>query len=225
MHKTVAFEITYGRIYRRDLLVVWHQSPRTGECGWSFSVLSTEELSKVKKLAKEELTYLFSEPEEDVYEAKLPAIESLITIAELILWRVWRKRLQPKYLPVLLSLSGNPIDNLRIFFERKMEYSDVERLFWIIARTLKTQDRKWWQHPKWHVHHWRLQFMPLFHLKRFLFSRCAKCGKRFPWVYAPISCMGDTGPRWFKGEKGIYHHECCGELRAVNKGYIVQENP
>jgi hypothetical protein len=46
-------------------------------------------------------------------------------------------------------------------------------------------------------------------LKRWLFSRCAGCGKRFPWGYAPISASWESdGPRWFRGERSVYHHEC-----------------
>src|SRR5688572_15749492 len=28
---------------------------------------------------------------------------------------------------------------------------------------------------KWHVHHWHLRFWPTFHLRRWLYTRCAEC--------------------------------------------------
>jgi hypothetical protein len=62
---------------------------------------------------------------------------------------------------------------------------------------------------RWHAWHWRLQVPLVLDLKRWLFSRCCRCGKRFPWGYAPTSCDWDgPGPRWFRGEPGVYHHGC-----------------
>jgi len=69
--------------------------------------------------------------------------------------------------------------------------------------------RPWWKHPRWHVHHWSIQIHPILHLKRWLFSRCAGCGGRFTYGYSPTSTQWDTcGPRWFRGERKVYHHEC-----------------
>jgi hypothetical protein len=69
--------------------------------------------------------------------------------------------------------------------------------------------RPWWKHPKYHFWHWQIQVYFLLNLKRWLWSRCTKCGKRFEWGYAPISNQWDgDGPRWFRGEPGVYHSEC-----------------
>jgi hypothetical protein len=81
----------------------------------------------------------------------------------------------------------------------------VDFLWWGWNRKL---GRPWWKHPRWHVRHWQFQVHPLQDLKRWLFSRCSVCGKRFPWGYAPIGPWSGEGPRWFKGEPGVYHHEC-----------------
>jgi hypothetical protein len=67
--------------------------------------------------------------------------------------------------------------------------------------------RPWWKHPRYHVWHWKVQVNAILNLKRWLFSRCATCGKRFPWGYAPIADGWDSdGPRWFRGERGVRHH-------------------
>jgi hypothetical protein len=69
--------------------------------------------------------------------------------------------------------------------------------------------RPWWRHPRWHVHHWKIQVHPLQMLNRWLFSRCATCGKGFGWGYAPVaSGWHPEGPRWFRSEEGVRHHEC-----------------
>jgi hypothetical protein len=62
---------------------------------------------------------------------------------------------------------------------------------------------------RWHFWHWRFQIAGLLNLKRFLFSRCAGCGRRFSWGYAPLSTSwGGDGPRWFRGEPHTYHFGC-----------------
>jgi hypothetical protein len=89
-------------------------------------------------------------------------------------------------------------------------------LFSGIAIQILRDRRPWWRHPKFHVHHWRVQVPFLQALKRRLSSRCAACGKRFPWGYAPVAASwSNPGPRWFRGEPGVYHHEC--EREATRK--------
>ena len=62
---------------------------------------------------------------------------------------------------------------------------------------------------RWHVHHWHIQITPTQKLKRWLWTRCAECGRRLPYGYSPVSHQWDgDGPRWFRGETHTYHHEC-----------------
>lgn len=66
-----------------------------------------------------------------------------------------------------------------------------------------------WRGWRWHFWHWSFQCHPLQNLKRWLFSRCCRCGKGFSWGYAPSSdSWDDDGPRWFRGERGVHHHNC-----------------
>jgi hypothetical protein len=71
------------------------------------------------------------------------------------------------------------------------------------------EGRPWYKHPRWHIHHWKIQIHFIQNLKRWAWSRCAKCGGRFKWGYAPISTHWySKGPQWFHGEDHIYHHDC-----------------
>ena len=75
----------------------------------------------------------------------------------------------------------------------------------------KLTGRPWWRHPRWHLRHWRLQVQAWSSFNRWAWSRCAGCGKRFPWGYAPISSgWGSGGAKFGKGESGVYHFECHG---------------
>lgn len=92
----------------------------------------------------------------------------------------------------------------------------ARRMAWVVYAWILRQDRPWWKHPRWHWWHWRIQVHPLQDLKRWLFSRCKGCGKKFPWGYVPVSGDWDAdGPRWFRGEDNVYHRECMTEY--VNK--------
>lgn len=60
--------------------------------------------------------------------------------------------------------------------------------------------RSFWVY-KLHVHHWRVQVHPWQRARRWLFGpRCAGCGKRFAWKYAPI------GFSW-EGGGPVFHHD------------------
>jgi len=62
---------------------------------------------------------------------------------------------------------------------------------------------------RWHVWHWQIQIHPVQDFKRWAWSRCCRCGGRFTWGYCPISTSwSGRGPRWFKGETDVHHHEC-----------------
>ena len=48
----------------------------------------------------------------------------------------------------------------------------------IIYGWLLRENRKWYQHPRWHIHHWSIQFHPWQDLKRRYWNKCCICGKR-----------------------------------------------
>lgn len=60
----------------------------------------------------------------------------------------------------------------------------------------------------WHIRHWKVQIPLRQNWNRWRHSRCAKCGRRFTWGYAPVSHQWDGDGPSRKGEKGVFHHEC-----------------
>lgn len=114
-----------------------------------------------------------------------------------------------KELALAERLVKDPHDNVQSFFKSSDTPDDmvwyVSRLF----RCLRREQRKWYQYPKWHFWHWQIQCHPLQALKRFLFSRCSTCGKRFPWGYTVCTnTWFNTGPMWFRSEKDVHHQDC-----------------
>jgi hypothetical protein len=98
-------------------------------------------------------------------------------------------------LPVLLeaiSLALHPLDNLS-------SIEDGEAMVRLIAGALHRKFKPWWRHPRWHVHHWKINFDLPRNLKR-MFQACGTCRKPLGFGY----CPSDPGD-------GTHHHgECIG---------------
>jgi hypothetical protein len=213
--------------HRPTLITIWHVDPEADgsddSCGWSRPKLTKVQRERMKNLA-------FHEAREPwflaAYEKKIsdPAnAESLCRGAILLVARSLRIRISFDEASVLAAdLIHNSFDHLRGSLclipgyhtndKTDTEYGREQRathLFCCIARILLAARRHWWQHPRWHFWHWRIQVHPTQKLKRWLFTRCCVCGKRFPWGYAPVSDSWEKdGPRWFRGERGVRHHDC-----------------
>lgn len=93
---------------------------------------------------------------------------------------------------IAARLALNPIDNLS-------SSESPEAMVRLVAAALNRHFKPWWRHPRWHIHHWSFQVHPLQKLRRFLFERCASCGKGYPYGYSPIGT--------WDGDK-TFHHDC-----------------
>lgn len=108
------------------------------------------------------------------------------------------------------SLIENEHDNVRYWFPDCDHEEAISRIKGLFA-ALRREERPWWRHPKWHFWHWHFQVHPWQQFRRWAFSRCAGCGKRFTYGYSPVGHQWDPPkPKWFRSEVGIYHHECSG---------------
>lgn len=119
-------------------------------------------------------------------------------------------RLTPAELADARRLIEDPHDNIRHWFPG----CTTEDAVWRVARIYvihKRLGRRWWQHPRWHIHHWRITIHPLVDFRRWAWSRCAGCGGRFTWGYAPTTNQWHSkGPQWFRGDTDVWHSECRG---------------
>jgi hypothetical protein len=209
--------------YRKALVKIWHIDPQTdgsdNSCGWSTPKLTNEQLKECKRITSDLVCDSFNKLERppdsyrDKYKAK-NAHNTVYTAYIQVGWRLFRKRnLSRKHLDNLMGLMFHSWDSLRM--EGEVDMFDIERLVICTARSFAKIQRPWWKEPKFHVHHFEIQIPFLSSFKRWAFSRCCKCGKRFKWNDCVCSDQWDSeGPRWFKGEKSIYHCKC-GGIEAV----------
>lgn len=219
---TMVFEI------RRLGLTIWHLDPETDgsddSCGWFAPKPTQRDRELIEEILDwdrdnpffmsptiTERAYVLN-PDYDYLSMSIGDCSGYVAAAwELIAWmRDGRRKLRGGELQEIITLSSNPHDNLRSVLPgrdtSRVEYRAKRFLFCVLRAYLRKQ-RRWWQHPRWHIRHWRVQVDVLIYLKRYLWTRCAYCGERFDWRYAPVGSRWDSeGPKWFKGE--LYYHEC-----------------
>jgi len=128
-----------------------------------------------------------------------------------------------KNLAQILHFAENPIDSLHTSLTRKFEnacneaYDDNKKKEWIrntasvVYGVILRHLRPWYKHPRWHIHHWKIQIEPLQRIRRFLFDRCCLCGKRFKYNETPLG-------NW-DGDK-IWHQSCDYKLRPPSPNQI-----
>lgn len=122
----------------------------------------------------------------------------------------WRRHLTRRHdvMAEAASLALHPLDNMSAIDE-------PEAVVGLIAAALNRRAKPWWRHPRWHVHHWRIQWHWLQTFNRWAFARCAKCGGRFRWGESPTGSWG--------GDE-IWHSNGCGAERAVGGQAAVERD-
>lgn len=145
----------------------------------------------------------------------------------------WKKarRFVQKHLADIILFAENPTDSLHDGITRKFEIGcgekydkrrrdeRIRQMAGCIYAWILRAERPWYRHPRWHIWHWKIQIHPLQQFKRWAFSRCEYCGKRFRWGESPCTNQWDNeGPRWFMSETRIHHSHCSGTSVAKATG-------
>lgn len=97
-------------------------------------------------------------------------------------WKMARRWMQ-KHLFDILLFAENPTDSLRDSIVRKWgtDTKREERIRSVascIYGYILREEQKWWQHPRWHIHHWKIDWHFGYRLMRWWKRRCKKCGGR-----------------------------------------------
>jgi hypothetical protein len=204
--QTVAFDIKApwfkrwpnGERYHPTILTIWHVDPEKGgsddSCGRSYVRASPELRDKARKLGEQDQVFITGEHGYAMQPSEL-VMEVWQTIGARIFNRHRRGGvgLTHRELLYVLNLANNPGDNLRHSCSKAGSPEGMGSLFVTVLRCYMTFHRRWWQHPKWHVHHWRFQVQWVQQFKRWAFSRCATCGGRFSFGYCPTTNTWSAG--------------------------------
>ena len=225
--------------YWEDFITIWHVDPEKGgedSCGWSTPPLTELDRKVLASLVASdayEMTFSSgSVPEQGVvlnpeynYHQLAPGNSlALVACAWLLIAKEkahltghdhggWRRldRLSTREWWNVVQLALYPPDNLRASLcdPGRPREEQVEGFLRCVLRAYNRFYRPWYRHPRWHFWHWHLQIHPLQTFKRWAFSRCCKCGKRFRYGESPVTNQWNSeGPKWFRSERGVFHGDC-----------------
>lgn len=134
---------------------------------------------------------------------------------------LWRYSSAPNAaeLEYIQNLASNPVDNLQFRFQHEITNAETFWPFYLaVLNAYRRHARPWYKHPRWHFWHWHIQIHPWQKLRRWVFDRCAGCGKRFSWGYSPTGFSWDRAkPRWFRSADDVYHSECAGHRMTLHR--------
>lgn len=221
--QTVAFEIFLGRKkkkngeYRTPIFTIWHVDPENDgtddSCGWFIRPRHSDQ-AMLKKIQGEfdfnfKHNYWFDKEGKQIFST----IGTLVLMYECALWQHFkynRKKMDAfmrKHLHNIIHFAECPDDCIGDTITGKFYLSTNTSLLkedrfsgfaGVIYTDILRKERKWYQHPRWHVHHWRIRFTLWQRFKRRYWDKCCICGKRG----FKNSAYGD-----WSGTK-IWHSEC-----------------
>lgn len=217
--------------YRDSIITIWHVDPekktlgtqRDDSCGWSSPPYTESEKQIIEKLIKDQYSQLFAKKvayEEEKSYAYICYNQDCFG-AIYWLWRamknIFNKKVPWQYgVPMtnkefqhIMQLATNPVDNFQWHLKGIMEpgekgFKSFEEFVFLVYRAFRGYYRPWYKHPKWHIHHWKIQFRPWQRLKRRYWDKCCICGKRG----FKSACISD-----WDGTK-MWHQECDQSAKA-----------
>jgi hypothetical protein len=172
---TVAFEInspfkTKG--YRNSLITIWHVDPQKDgtddSCGWFLRPrhLNQNILNEIK--SEFDFNFKHNYWFDQDGKQKFSTIGTLVQMYSAATWihfnrnRMKQKKFMRKYLFDIINFAENNVDCIGDNITNKWNVENQEDRFnemaGMIYSDICMKQRKWFQHPKWHIHHWRIQF-------------------------------------------------------------------
>jgi len=214
--------------YKLPIITIWHNDPEKDgtddSCGWFMHARhgNPEMLKKIKSAIGSNFDSVFKSDNRVYYTGYFTPNSGMpnFTLHGIVLnmfgsaaWEFFlhdrkkHNKWMKENLYDILNFAENPFDSLREEVTGMFRISNCEP--WkrdeaishyanIIYGWILRSNRKWYQHPKWHIHHWSIQFPPFQHIKRRYWDKCCICNKRG----FKHSAIGD----WY-GTK-IWHQEC-----------------
>lgn len=204
--------------YRNTFITIWHKDPELGgsddSCGFSYPKLTNWQKERLWNGAWCEgqtphfLTVRAKEWEGTYTEAVSLYTGLICLVVRLLRLNVSMDAIQRMAVERIHKPDCVPAVNTFCFLpgyhtnnEKDSERDRQEYFYGIlcgVARSLLSDLRPWWKHPRWHFWHWRFQVHPWQAFRRWAFDRCSKCGKGFKWGECCITDWAGT-KRWHDG--------------------------
>jgi hypothetical protein len=232
--KSVAFEIKYPwkhkptkwwpEGYRATFITVWHVDPqRDGtddSCGRFVRARHGD--PKVLKSIEDDMAFSWDASHGGWFDPSGKPIFCTIGVTyQMFQTAAWvhfkhnrRKtnRFLSRHLTDIINFAENTVDSLHDGITGKYGFEERGERIRSFSRSvygcILRWTRPWWRDPIFHVHHWELQIHPLQAFKRWAFTRCCKCGRRFRWGESGVGGWAEDPCRWFRGEKNLTCSDC-----------------
>lgn len=221
--KTVAFEFYLGRKqknngeYRSPLITIWHNDPEKDgtddSCGWFIRPRHANQ--EILKEIKNDFdyhyknNYWFDKDGKQLFST-IGILMDMYRCAAYIHFKRNRKKTDAfmrKYCADIIHFAENPFDcggdNItgKFYISSNSSLLSDDRfnsMAGMVYADILRKERKWYQHPKWHIHHWSIQFHPIQQFKKRYIYKCCVCGKRGTKTHFVSNWTGTK--RW--------HQEC-----------------
>jgi len=232
--KSIAFEIYLGRKqkkngnYKLPLITIWHNDPEKDgtddSCGWFIRQRHVDQ-KVLKKIQKEFVfnykhNYWFNKEGKQIFST-IGTLMLMYKCAAWIHFKYNKKKTDAfmrKHCADIIDFAENPFDcggdNItgKFYLSTNSSLLSEDRfngMAGMIYTDILRKERKWYPHPKWHIHHWSIQFHPFQQLKKRWWTKCCICGKRG----TKTSFITD----WNGTKK--WHQEC-----VINTNKVVDNN-
>ncbi len=210
--------------YRPSLFTIWHCDPETDgtddSCGWFIRKRHADQ--KVFEKIVKDFEFEFKNNYWFTSDGS-PRFATHAIVLEMYSRAIWnvlsekkrsngRRKFMRKFLYDILHFAENPTDSLNDYIVNEYRYRLIEHdrsqvepreerirnLASIVHTDILRKLRPWYKHPRWHLHHWKIQFHPWQNFKRRYLEVCCVCHKRG----FKGAAMGD-----WSGTK-TWHQEC-----------------
>jgi len=218
---SVAFEIRLGSKYKKNgeyrdpFITIWHIDPETDgtddSCG--HFIRERHLPSGIIKKIKSEFEFKYDDWFYATGEPKFSVSGVVLNMYSQAAWIIFKEqnnkevdrkrhnKFMRKYISDILLFAENDTDSIGDSITEKWgkitKAEKIENLSSIVTCDIFRKERKWWQEPKWHFWHWKIQFNFFNSLKRRYWDKCSICGKRG----FKKSASGDWSGK-------IWHSEC-----------------
>jgi len=204
--ETVAFEIKNPFVradkhgYQPSLITIWHIDPETDgsddSCGWFMRLrhVDKETVQKVQSIFEFQFkhNYWFDKAGKPKFSTMAIALNMYSHAAwEVFMWKnggptdkakKQKDRFMRKYLADILLFAENEVDSLHnsinMVYGIEKPKDRVEHFVSVVLSDIMRKLRPWYKHPRWQIHHWKIQCHPWQQLKRRYWNKCCVCGKR-----------------------------------------------
>lgn len=204
---TVAHEIFLGAKrnkngnYKSPLITIWHVDPEKDgtddSCGWFIRHRHVNKEIYAKVLKDFEFEFKNNSLFNDAGYPKFSTIGVALSLYSRAAWTyfIWKhggetsgkphrqyKKFMRKYLYDFIAFAENPLDSIHgainMVYGVEAKESRITHFTDVILTDILRKDRPWYRHPRWHIHHWKIQFHPWQNFKRRYWDKCCVCGKR-----------------------------------------------